>query len=464
MPTDPGAPMLNQKLFVTRTVQPWPDLYERWWDGDEWIWVNHGRPEGILVRTAPGAAMMDRKLFVGIQDGRLFERFWDGSRWVWVDHGRPPGTGVSTAPGAAMMNQKLFVGAADGRLFERFWDGSRWVWVDHGRPPGTGVSTAPGAAMMDRKLFVGTQNQRLFERFWDGSQWVWVDHGTLLHDTRATLLDNTASGHPTRTIVTIGDGFSETDLDNYRNYVQTELMQGVLGRDLFGELRSAFNVIRMDLVSIDSGVSRRTYDEKGTPNNPSDDTIISENFRNTRLGYIFSGSWSHCWMEETAQTQARLLKVLRRFAPNWNYALVVLNESGYGGCARGPQQVVTRGVDWRVIYHEFGHGIGGLSDEYERSGNAFTGTAWNGPNCSVTARRQDLRWADLVGPRTRLPTSETNPPAGWNPNTDVGAFEGCGTFESRLFRPVLSCRMRDNAPPFCPVCARVLRGILSPSP
>jgi hypothetical protein len=83
--------------------------------------------------------MLDEKLFVGTQDGRLFERWWNGAGWVWVDHGHPPGTTVATAPGAAMMAQKLFVGAGDGRLFERFWNGTAWVWVDHGSPPFTGV-------------------------------------------------------------------------------------------------------------------------------------------------------------------------------------------------------------------------------------------------------------------------------------------------------------------------------------
>ena len=90
----------------------------------------------------------------------------------------PPGTSATTAPGAAMLDIKLFVGAANGHMFERYWDDTQWVWVDHGTPPGTSVATAPGAAMMDRKLFVGAANGHMFERYWDDTQWVWVDHGT----------------------------------------------------------------------------------------------------------------------------------------------------------------------------------------------------------------------------------------------------------------------------------------------
>ncbi len=455
----PGAAMLNSKLFVA--VQD-GRLFERVWTGSQWVWQDHGRPPGTNIVTAPGAAMMNSKLFVVVQDGRLFERFWTGTQWVWVDHGRPPGTNIVTAPGAAMVNQKLFVVVQDGRLFERFWNGTQWVWVDHGRPPSTNVVTAPGAAMVNQKLFVGTSNQHMFERFWTGTQWVWVDHGTLLHDTRVTLLDNSDGGRiPKKTIAVVGDGFAEGDLNSYRSYVQRELMEGVMARDLFAELQSAFNVIRIDLVSIDSGVSRRTYDEQGTPNDPSDDTIASDVVRNTRLGYIFSGSWSHCWMEEVASTEARLVKVLNRFAPNRDYELIVLNDGGFGGCGGGGRQLVTLGANWSVIYHEFGHGIGGLCDEYERSGRAFTDTSTGCPNCSVSPNRASLIWADLVDAATPLPTSESSPPSGWNSNTSVGAFEGCGTFETGMFRPVLSCRMRDNSPPFCPVCGRVIRQLLA---
>ncbi|TMQ05922.1 MAG: hypothetical protein E6J91_39405 [Deltaproteobacteria bacterium] len=600
MPTAPGAPMLGSKVFITRTVDPWPDLFERWWDGEEWIWVNHGRPGGQRVISAPGAAMMDEKLFVVVQDGalwerhwradlgawvwadhgrpenrpirfdpgcammneklfvvvddgrlwerhwrrdlnawvwfdhgrpnnerivaspgaammdsklfvvtetghlwernwrgdlnrwvwfdhglppgahavgapgaammnakffvrgsngHLFERFWNGSAWVWVDHGSPPGTAVATEPGAAMMSAKLFVGAADGRLFERFWNGTAWVWVDHGRPPGTAVATAPGGAMLDSKLFVGTANQRMFERFWNGAQWVWVDHGTLLHDNRATLLDNSAAG-PKKTLAVIGDGFDEVSLGSYQGWVQHEVMNGVFSHDLYRDLKSASNVIRIDLISLDAGVSQRRYDEHGTPSVASDDTIRSTVLKNTRLGFLYSGSWAHCWLEQQSFTAARIAKVLARFAPNFDYVLVLLNEGGQGGCGGGGQQTVTRGENWTTIVHEFGHGLGGLADEYSQQGLHFTGTSFAQPNCSIAGTRPGLTWASKVAAGVPLPTTTT--PSGWNDNQNVGAFEGRGTFETGLFRPVKNCRMRSNEPPYCPVCAEVMRNVLGP--
>ena len=49
MLTTPGAAMLDLKLFVSRLDGPFRDLYERWWDGDEWFLgrtlaeVGHGK-------------------------------------------------------------------------------------------------------------------------------------------------------------------------------------------------------------------------------------------------------------------------------------------------------------------------------------------------------------------------------------------------------------------------------------
>ena len=451
----PGAGMLNTKLFVV--VQD-GRLFERVWTGAAWVWNDHGRPENRRIVQAPGAAMMDTKLFVTIEDGRVFERTWTGAAWAWSDHGRPAGTNVTTAPAGAMLNQKFFAGGADGRLFERWWNGSAWEWVDHGRPPGTEVATAPGAAIADAKVFVGTSNDRLFERFWNGAGWVWVDHGTLLHDTRATLLDNSGLRPRRRTLAVIGDGFAEPDLPGYRDYVNDELINGVFARDLFATLRTSFNVIRIDLVSIESGVSQRKYDEAGTPNDDTDDTIDSETFRFTRLGYVYSGSWAHCWMEESPNTVPSVTRALTRFAPDADNIIIVLNEGGWGGCARGNRLAVTRGVGWDTLYHELGHAVGGLGDEYFRDGRNFNGTVSPAPNCSVTSSRTALPWADLVDPATPLPTNGV--PPGGDSNTTVGAYPGCGTFETGLFRPVDRCRMRDNSPPFCPVCERILRGIL----
>jgi hypothetical protein len=262
-----------------------------------------------------------------------------------------------------------------------------------------------------------------------------------------------------RNIAVLGDGFTALDQVAYNAWVQTTLIDGVFGHDYFSEDASAYNIYRVNLESVDSGVSTRTYDEHGTPTDASDDTISSETVHNTALGMIFSGSWAHCWLEYGTDTEARIQAALNKWVPDWNELLVVLNNPNYGGCGGGGRAHVPMGVNWTVIAHEFGHGIGGFADEYS-AGGAYTGGEQGWINLTTITDRATTKWANLIAPSTPLPTG-TGPaanynngprPAGWNSNTDAGLFEGGGTLNTGIYRPVENCRMNGNTPPFCPVC------------
>src|SRR5436853_349405 len=110
--------MLNQKFFVSRLDNPFPDLYERFWDGVEGVWDDHGRPGNQRITPAPGAAMLGEKVFVVTEAGNLWDRHWrpDLERWAWEDHGRPGNQRITQAPGAAMLGEKLFVVTETGNL------------------------------------------------------------------------------------------------------------------------------------------------------------------------------------------------------------------------------------------------------------------------------------------------------------------------------------------------------------
>ncbi len=273
-----------------------------------------------------------------------------------------------------------------------------------------------------------------------------------------TVLRKAGPAGTKRNIAVLGDGFTAADQPAFNAWVETTLMQGVFGHDYFAEDASAFNVYRINLESVDSGVSTRTYDEKGTVD-ASDDTITSETVKNTALGMIFSGSWSHCWLEYGAQTDQRILDALTTWVPDANEVLVVLNDPRYGGCGGGGRAHVPMGVDWSVIAHEFGHGIGGFADEYSVQG-AYTGGEQNWINLTTITDRATTKWHQLIAPSTPLPTgvgagagfNQGPRPATWDANTDVGLFEGGGTLSTGIYRPVENCRMNGNAPPYCPVC------------
>lgn len=261
-------------------------------------------------------------------------------------------------------------------------------------------------------------------------------------------------------IAVLGDGFAAADQTAYNTKVQELLLDGVFGRDYFYEDKSAYNIFRVNLISTQSGVSQRVYNENGTPTDASDDTIVSTTIRNTALGYIYSGSWAHCWLEGGAGTGAKVNAALDKWVPDYDLVVVILNEAGFGGCGGGGFQIVTLGSSWAVMAHEFGHGTGGLADEYCAKPGTYTGGESGAPNLTTNTNRATLKWKQFVSPATPVPTGTGScagytagtKPAGWSDSDDAGLFEGGGTWSRGLYRPVINCRMRGNSPPFCPVC------------
>jgi hypothetical protein len=115
----------------------------------------------------------------------------------------------------------------------------------------------------------------------------------------------------------------------------------------------------------------------------------------------------------------------------------------------------TRGESKHVIAHEMGHNLFGLGDEYNNDTRTFTGTRGEVNLTETPASWANLKWGDLVAASTPLPTDPGALPGGWNDETSVGAFAGGGgNFSTGIFHPVIRCRMNQNIPPWCPVCAR----------
>ena len=262
-----------------------------------------------------------------------------------------------------------------------------------------------------------------------------------------------------KVLIILGDGYAAADQAKYRQDAKDLITQGVFGRDFYNENQNAFNVYRINLVSTDSGVSQRRYDEKGTPSDASDDTIISTTMKNTALKYIYSGSWAHCWLEGSAQTSTLVQNALSSNVPNYDYVAIILNEDNFGGCGGGGFQIVPRGVNWATMAHEFGHGIGGLRDEYTRANRSYTGGAVNNRNCSTVTNRNSVFWKRFINPATPVPTT-FSAASGMDSNKTVGIFQGCSTKDSGIYRPVHNCRMKGNTPEFCPVCYTLMKQAL----
>jgi len=273
-----------------------------------------------------------------------------------------------------------------------------------------------------------------------------------------------------KNIAVLGDGFAAADQAAYNQKVKELLIDGVFAHDYFYEDAQAFNIFRVNLISNDSGVSQRVYDEMGTPTDASDDVVVSTTLKDTALGYIYSGSWAHCWLESGANTGTLVNNALNTWVPDVDLTLIILNEPGFGGCGGGGFQIVTLGSSWSVMAHEFGHGTGGLADEYCKKGT-YTGGEPGQVNVTKNTNRNTLKWKKFVKPATPVPTginpdpntggctgwTEGVQPVDWHSSQSVGLFEGGKTKDSGVYRPVINCRMRGNSPPFCPVCYTELK-------
>jgi hypothetical protein len=155
---------------------------------------------------------------------------------------------------------------------------------------------------------------------------------------------------------------------------------------------------------------------------------------------------------------------LDTWVPDYDLVVVILNEPGFGGCGGGGFQIVTLGSSASVMAHEFGHGTGGLADEYCQPGT-YSGGEPGAPNITINTDRATMKWRQFVDPATPVPTgiAPASPtdctgwtvgtkPAGWSNSDDAGLFEGAQYRRKGIYRPAINCRMRGNAPPFCPVC------------
>jgi hypothetical protein len=170
-------------------------LYDDYWDGYHWQWLDLGAPPNRTVGTDPSAAFYQINgvtkvyAFVGGSDGHLFVNYGAGTQRRWADLGPPPNTTVRNRPAAiaAPFNgfERLYAfvstsnGQASGHLAVDFWDGTRWTWADLGTPSGGSVTGEPGAGTYSGKLYVYVQvlSGHLAVDYWTGARWQWADQG-----------------------------------------------------------------------------------------------------------------------------------------------------------------------------------------------------------------------------------------------------------------------------------------------
>lgn len=259
----------------------------------------------------------------------------------------------------------------------------------------------------------------------------------LLQDPYLAMVGLRESGAPSNRIdfFILGDGYQVDDQQQemFLNHART-CEKLLLAVDPYREYEQYFNVYALHLQSKDMGVSRE-------PGEIVKDTAVGCTVRYDVLtsngGKVFA-----------------ILAGLGEAGKD-RQAVVIANDSagvatGGGGVASLPKGALG------LVNHEVGHSLGGLHDEYDYQPgqdpdkepppprDAIVPTRAAPPNLMHGSDREDVEsqviWNQWIEAEDRW----------WN-GSKVGLFEGGDRKPFHVWRPQVSCMMRDNSG-FCVVC------------
>jgi hypothetical protein len=248
------------------------------------------------------------------------------------------------------------------------------------------------------------------------------------------------SGNPKNKvdIVFIPDGYTKEEMGKFRDDA-VRFEQYLFNCTPFKENKDKFNIRAIESPSEESGIDI-----------PADsvwkNTIVNSSF------YTFNSERYLTTFD---------IRSIRDIAANVPYdqIFILVNTAKYGGGGvynYYSESSSDNNFSEYVFCHEFGHAFAGLGDEYydsEVSVVDYYDTAaepWE-PNLSTLVNFPS-KWKNMVSKDTPVPT----------PNLDkyfnsVGAFEGGGYMNKKMYRPCVDCTMKSiKINGFCPVCKKAI--------
>ena len=227
-------------------------------------------------------------------------------------------------------------------------------------------------------------------------------------------------------LVILGDGYTATDIASgkYANDVDAVVV-GIFGQAPYTEYQRYYNVVRVDVTSVDSGA----------------DHPASGVFKNTALDARYDcGGVQRSICVDTSKVNTIVTASIP--APNArDLILVLVNDPEYGG-AGGSVAVASLHVSAiELVLHEVGHTFALLADEYVDLALACNNAVEPPePNVTRQTERASIKWNVWIDPSTPVPT--------------VGAAETPGLYEggkycpTDLYRPTFNSKMRSLGRPF----------------
>lgn len=244
-------------------------------------------------------------------------------------------------------------------------------------------------------------------------------------------------------LVILGDGYTRAQMPTFREDA-LRATKAILAEEPFKTYAAFLRIWRVNCISEETGAAYDTRDATGA---------ISHRKKSTCFGaYYGFASGDTGAVGRALQLDAKAnTRVVFGLVPGADAGVVIVNDPHYGGAADPEGALVTtwRGPDMgRIVVHELGHGLAGLSDEYAYGSDTYSGTEPPNPNVTVAAEDAAAKWAPWIAPAG----------AGSTGAAAIGRVEGgMGSYAKGVFRPTAeACCMRNKSQPYCAVCREAL--------
>lgn len=260
--------------------------------------------------------------------------------------------------------------------------------------------------------------------------------------------DESADAQDVIDIAFLAEGYTNAELDTFLNRAAI-ITKEIFSYEPFASNKEKFRVVAVETPSPDSGVS----------------IPLKNEWRDTAFGSHFSTFYSARYL--TVPRVKKMHQALEGIP--YEHILVLVNTPQYGGGGIfNSYQVASADNEYTlpVAVHEFGHSFAGLADEYFYAGeedDSYIAEIEPWESNITTLKDFQTKWADKIGAGTPVPTPwDKEKKATINPEENIiGVYEGAGYKTHGVYRPFITCRMKDNFyPQFCEVCQDAITQII----